>query len=355
MPTNITPAQEIVTKIKTLQSKVGDMQEDVRLTSVLDTIEDIQSTIRGLPQRLVSLRTRGYVFEKNLETDAQVLEESWNILYPGLQAQIRTQSISLVNALRPIESQIPQLVSLSSNPMAARNLYNPIEAATNQLESKVSATKEMIEGMYDKINTQVSTLSRHIDEVEFLLKNLAEATFKLLPTESGIMAVKAVWFRIGKEQKGDPEGILFLTDQRLLFEQKEQIATKKVLFITTEKQKVQNLLFEIPVALVDKVSTSKTGMLKNEDHIDIVYQYGAPLAQTHFHIWQDCATWQGLINRARTKDFEAGRAITIDQAVIDKVRAAPTQCPSCGGAITKPVLRGQDTIKCEFCGFEIRL
>jgi hypothetical protein len=75
----------------------------------------------------------------------------------------------------------------------------------------------------------------------------------------------------------------------------------------------------------------------------------------HFHIWQDCAAWQGLINRAKSKDFDQGRAVSIDQAEVEKVKAAPTQCPACGGAITQQVLRGQDTIKCEFCGNVIRL
>ena len=41
------------------------------------------------------------------------------------------------------------------------------------------------------------------------------------------MGVKAVWTKDGKEDKSDPEGTLYLTDQRLLFEQKEEVATKK--------------------------------------------------------------------------------------------------------------------------------
>jgi len=37
------------------------------------------------------------------------------------------------------------------------------------------------------------------------------------------------------------------------------------------------------------------------------------------------------------------------------VKNAPTQCPSCGAAFTKPVLRGQTEIHCEFCGAVTRL
>jgi hypothetical protein len=230
-----------------------------------------------------------------------------------------------------------------------------MQSAVSQLESKVSAAERTITGMYDQFDRQVSEFIKHMDQVEYMLTQLAEATFRLLPTEGGIMAVKAVWCKTGKEQKGDPEGVLYLTDQRLIFEQKEEIVTKKVLFVATAKQKVQVLQLEAPVALAEGVQTSKAGLLKNEDHIEIRFASGAPVQSAHFHIWQDCAAWQGLINRAKSKDFDQGRAVSIDQAEVEKVKAAPTQCPACGGAITQQVLRGQDTIKCEFCGNVIRL
>ena len=209
--------------------------------------------------------------------------------------------------------------------------------------------------MYNQFNNQVSAATRHLDDIEYLLTQLAEASFQLLPTEAGIAAVKAAWCKTGKEQKGDPQGVLYLTDQRLIFEQKEEIATKKVLFVVTEKQKVQGLQLEAPVALVDKVETSKQGLLKNEDHIEIHFASGAPFQSAHFHIWSEAAAWQALINRAKTKDFDQGRAVALDQAAVDRVKSAPAQCPSCGGTITTVVLRGMDSIKCEYCGMVIRL
>jgi hypothetical protein len=61
------------------------------------------------------------------------------------------------------------------------------------------------------------------------------------------------------------------------------------------------------------------------------------------------------INRARSKFYDGDRAVAIDQGAVDKVKAAPAQCPSCGGNINQPVLRGQDSLTCEYCGFVIRL
>jgi len=349
------PAQQIADEIRALQNKVNSLQDGVRLAKVRDAVEDMQTKVSSQPQRIMTARGRGYVFEKDLEAQSQSFVDAWAMLYPNLQSQINLQSTAMMNSLRPIEMQMPQLTASAYNPAAARGILNTMQSAVSQLESKVSAAERTITGMYDQFDRQVSEFIRRMDQIEYMLTQLAEATFQLLPTEGGIAAVKAVWCKTGKEQKGDPEGVLYLTDQRLIFEQKEEIATKKVLFIATQKQKVQGLQLEAPVALVDNVQTSKAGLLKNEDHIEIRFASGAPVQSAHFHIWQDCAVWQGLINRAKSKDFDQGRAMAIDQAEVEKVKAAPTQCPACGGAISQQVLRGQDTLKCEFCGNVMRL
>ena len=349
------PAQQIADDIRALQNKVNSLQDGVRLAKVRDAVEDMQTKVSSQPQRIMTARGRGYVFEKDLEAQSQSFVDAWAMLYPNLQSQINLQSTAMMNSLRPIEMQMPQLTASAYNPAAARGILNTMQSAVSQLESKVSAAERTLNGMYDQFDRQVSEFVQRMDQIEYMLTQLAEATFQLLPTEGGIAAVKAVWCKTGKEQKGDPEGVLYLTDQRLIFEQKEEIATKKVLFIATEKQKVQGLQLETPVALAEGVQTSKAGLLKNEDHIEVRFASGAPVQSAHFHIWQDCAVWQGLINRAKSKDFDKGRAVSIDQAEVEKVKAAPTQCPACGGAITQQVLRGQDTLKCEFCGNVMRL
>jgi hypothetical protein len=192
-------------------------------------------------------------------------------------------------------------------------------------------------------------------KLEWTLTELSEASFELLATESPLMAVKAVWATEGKQKKDDPEGVLFLTDLRLLFEQKEKIATKKVLFVATEKKKVQELHWEVPLVLIDNVKSRKEGFLNKDDYIEIHFQSAAPLDTVHLHIWQRGDDWVSLINRAKAGDFDANRAIPLDQAVIDKVKNAPTKCPSCGGAINQVILRGMDSVTCEFCGDVIRI
>ncbi|MGA2505124.1 MAG: hypothetical protein ABSG01_13625 [Anaerolineales bacterium] len=349
------PAQEIADEIRNLQLKVEDLQGNVHLSKTREAVEDLQTMVNGLTQRVANLRTRGYIFEKELENQGQTLAKSWLTLYPNIESQINLQSSTMENSLRPIEMQMSQLAALTSNPGAARGLLSTIQSAVDLLEEKVSATERTIAGMYDQLSNEVTRFTNHLSEIEYLVTQLAEANFQLLPTEGGIAAIKGVWCKTGKEQKGDPEGVLYLTDQRILFEQKEEIVTKKVLFMATEKQKVQQLQIECPVSLVERVDLSKQGLLKNEDHIEVRFASGAPVEVAHFHIWQDNAIWQQLINRAKSKDFDKERAVAIDQSGIDKIKTAPSQCPSCGGNITQVVFRGMDSLTCEYCGYVIRL
>jgi hypothetical protein len=256
----------------------------------------------------------------------------------------------------PVEQDFRRLVAQASVPQAAQPMVQQVRSAVSTLESKVSAASSSIRGMYDGLQGQVQEVLNQLQRVEWTLKQVAEATFKLFPTEAAIMAVKATWVKGGKEDKDDPQGILYLTDQRLLFEQKQELATKKVLFITTQKEKVQQLLLEVPVALVNNVKATKQGFLGHEDHIDLAFAPAAAVEAAHFHIdGQDSNQWQGLIGRAKARDFDADRAVAVDEAAVEKVKSAPTACPHCGAAITTQILRGMDSIRCEYCGKVIRL
>jgi hypothetical protein len=168
------------------------------------------------------------------------------------------------------------------------------------------------------------------------------------------------------------EGVLILTDQRLLFEQKEEVATKKVLFFTTEKQKVQALAWEVPVVQIDKAVGSKRGLMNKDDFLTVTLQSGSglkagqeqvlydemgrPLATAELHLKGETGeAWQGFIGRVKSGEIAKERTEPVDEAAEEAVSNAPTKCPNCGATITQTILRGQKEITCEFCGSVIRL
>jgi hypothetical protein len=347
-------AEQVKNDVRDLQSSLRELQGSVRMTEIRDSIEDLKTDINGFAEQIKSLRKRGYAFEKELEARAEVFEKDWSSIEPGLINQIEEEVQGLTRSLKPLESQITAVAGDSSAPKVLQPRVERIKSQVETIEGRVEAIEDSIRGRYDDFSGEVNKFNYYLDKLDWTLTELSEASFDLLATESAIMAVKAVWSKGEKQKKGDPKGVLYLTDQRLIFEQKQKVATKKVLFVATEKELVQETLWEIPVVLVEEIKSRDEGFLGKDDYIDLQLKSGAPLDLCRLHIWQPGEEWVSLVNRARAGEFDKTRAIPVDQAVLEKVKNAPTKCPSCGGAINQVILRGMDSFNCEYCGDTIR-
>ncbi|MGD0877103.1 MAG: hypothetical protein ABSA01_03020 [Anaerolineales bacterium] len=60
------PVLEVSEEINALQARVNVVQGGVQLTRSREAVEQIQTNVNGLAQRIASMRTRGYVFEKDM-------------------------------------------------------------------------------------------------------------------------------------------------------------------------------------------------------------------------------------------------------------------------------------------------
>ena len=276
----------------------------MQLTGSREAVEQIQATVNGMAQRLLSLHARLCFRERPGRAGADLCQFLGAVVPEPAITDQRTIG-GAGERFTPDRNADAATGGDGRKPNRRAGLLATLQSAVGQVESQVTAAEQGIEGLYNQFNNQLDAANRHLEEIEYLLTQLAEASFQLLPTEAGIAAVKAAWCKSSKEQKGDPQGVLYLTDQRLIFEQKEEIATKKVLFVVTEKQKVQGLQLESPVALADKVETSKQGLLKNEDHIEIHFASGAPLQMAHFHIWQEAAGLAGADQPCQNQGFRS--------------------------------------------------
>lgn len=350
--TGQSPTEQLDHDLRGLQDAVRELRSSVRLAQVRDEVEDLQTTVNGLDRCLGALREDGYAFEKELERQAEDLENEWRKLSPGIQRQIEEESSVLKRSLTPLERELSQLDASGDAPERLEPRVRKLQSRVESLEGQVGAAEDAIQGMFDRFRGEVHGLNTHLEKLAWMLSELNEARFQLLATEAGIMATKAVWIRGDKDR---PEGVLYLTDRRLLFEQKEKVTTKKVLFIPTEKELVQDLLWEVPVALIAETAFRKEGLLKNKAILELRFEGDAPLNTADLRIWQTGEEWIALIKRAKARDFDASRAIPIDEALAQKVQDAPTKCPSCGGIIHQNILRGMESITCEYCGSVIRL
>ena len=342
-------------KLNSVRWKVQNLQSGVQLSSLRTEVGNLDAQVKSMPNRIQDVREKGYIFSKTIEAKAKEFYGQWDKLCPQVIKQIDAQVPMLQMELSIMSAQLGQVEANAFNPSVGLSMAERFEHALSSFENKVNAAQRAISGSFEGFAGKVKELDEELDRIEWMLQQLAEACFKLLPTAAGLFAVKARWARDERMDKNDPKGVLYLTDQRLIFEQKEEVATKKILFVTTATEKVQNLLLEVPVALVEKVETSKKGLFKNEDHLTLAFRHGAPVRTAWFHLdGQDCNLWQGYINLAVAHEYDDERVKPVDEKVIDKMRSIPSKCPNCGAPMNQTLLRGQEIVTCEYCQYVVR-
>ena len=92
---------------------------------------------------------------------------------------------------------------------------------------------------------------------------------------------QAEWVATGKGGD-DPDGIVYLTDQRLLFEQKEKTGKKLGLF---GGKQTQELEWELPLNLIEKVQAENKGLFGGKDMLHFELGAGAPASGRLRTLW----------------------------------------------------------------------
>jgi hypothetical protein len=233
------------------------------------------------------------------------------------------------------------------------------ESVLNSLEQRVGAAETAVSNLYDGMESDLYAVQSALNRITTMLDALEESNaIQLRPTEGPLLGVKAIW-----QQSGDdgPEGMLFLTDQRLFFEQREEVVTKKRLGIfKAESEMIQELrlTFEVAdiTAIEDKEEGGFLGMGK-DDILELGFSANAPIAQARFHLkGQDSADWAAMIKRIQSGEIDSDRADEYVESLEEAQETAlsfPTQCPNCYAAVPTPP-RGVLTVTCEFCGTIIK-
>ena len=191
------------------------------------------------------------------------------------------------------------MVAASTNPAVAQPMVAVVKTTLDGVEKRLKALEEGIASLLKAPAEQVKALDDRLKEINDMLKLFGEATFKLQPGESPVAVERAAWFRHGdKKAEDDPDGFIFLTTRRLLFEQNEKVATKKFLFITTASQAIHQLLLDVPLAQVSTITPRDMGFLGLGEHMEVAFE-GAAVSSAHFQLGADNVKWQTMIQEAK--------------------------------------------------------
>jgi hypothetical protein len=280
------------------------------------------------------------------------LNQQWEGTRPRVEAALQDYVNRLGSDMNSVSRQMTLL-----NPNNAATLSSA-ETVVSSMQNKVNTSQRNIEGLYNGLLNSLTDIENQLRQTEWMIQQFDESPEVNLRTAEGpLMAVKAEWQTNGKE---GPDGILYLTDQRLMFEQKEEITTKKFLGIfKKESEKLQGLQLEIAARDIESVKDSEEGGflgMGKKDILEFVFAASAPVSRARFHLQgQDSKDWAIMIRRVLSGDIDKDRASGYVEAVtgIDAIAAAfPSECPNCYAPVEAPP-RGITRLVCEFCGAAI--
>lgn len=296
--------QDISAEVSSLQRDLEDLGETSSLTGVQTDLANIDSALRNALDLLESAREKGFRYQGDLEELAYQSMSQWEAIRPQVENAVVQRSREMNAKLSGINPQINALNARIGNPSAATAQLRTAQTKVNQLLRDAESIERNIQKSYSQIESLTHELNRRLTRIHWALDQLAEARFGLGQEENLVMGVPARWDREGKE---DPEGVLHLTNRRLIFERKEKVATKKVLFITTASELVQEVLIDQPLNNLPVVQASSRGLFGHQDFLEV--QFSEPsLGRIAFHLdGQDSQEWALLIEKSKSGKIEEER------------------------------------------------
>ena len=349
-------ADEVKSALSSMDFTVDNLRKNASLSALTDEVGQLTQDLANQETRLKELRDQGYVFDDELEETITKNTLAWRRMRASVEGEIRRKAADLKDDMDSIDSSMTRLRAMASRPGSAEASIKRVKEHIETFTDQVSTASDAIRSKYSNLKNDVGDINARLYVLEWMMEQLHQASFQLLETEAPVSAARVRWYHDGKEDKKDPEGILFLTDQRLILELHEKIVKKKVLFVTTASETTRRLQFETPVAYIEKAEPFQEGMLKGKSHLRLTFTAQGPFDTTQFRFLSGSnKDFSEAISRIQSGELLKNRTEEVDAEAVERIKNAPSQCPSCGGTIAQKILRGQEEITCEYCGYVIRL
>ncbi len=301
----------------------------------------LDSRISNFPARIANIRKANYLIQSNLENKQSELSSKWAATSASVRSQVGNGAAISRSQLSALEGEL-----------RARSGYVDNPSTLNELEAKIQSTRATISRLESTVNTALApiesdanVIEQGLSQAERTVELTQAASFKWTEGECPVTAVKA------KDMNKDQEGVLTLTNRRIILESEKEIVLKKTLFFVTEKKKVREVALDGPIGSVNSLTKGRVGLLAGAGlYIEFKPQSGLqPLKlDTKSDEADNIVSYYGLITTGRVDDELAKLGKDPKKREV-KVIA----CPRCGAPYSDEVYKGQTTVTCKYCGSSI--
>ncbi|MBN1669372.1 MAG: hypothetical protein JW862_19945 [Anaerolineales bacterium] len=296
---------DLASGVVSLENILNDLQSRSDFSHVATDMADLDQTIQHVLNLLESARDKGYVYQGDMEEIAYQAIDRWQTVQAEVESSMTQQASSMQTTLGSLNPYLQRLNTSLSDAARGASALSAAQNQANQVLWDLEKAERALQANYGQIETDIRNLNTRLTRIHWALDQLTEARFDLAQQEDLVMAVPARW---DKEGKDDPEGILFLSSKRLIFERKEKLATKKVLFVTTSSELVQEVIIDQTLSEIKGLKAVNKGLFGHQDFMEVTFADGK-LGAVAFHLnGQDSQHWVTLIERAKSGKIEEERA-----------------------------------------------
>ena len=278
-----------------LTSRVNDLREKANGLAEQFSAEKIGQQVNTVQDQFQKIEQRGYAFLADLKRKLPDLRDQWDTARDQLHDTLTQQQVAIKKVVGETGAYIERVKEVDTAGL------NKSETMVNTLQKTVEDAEEALGKLVEPITSAINAITSELYKIDRYLDARDEASFDFESGERVILADKAEWVVTGKG-KEDPDGIVYLTDRRVIFEQKEKTGKKLGLFGGKKEQEIE---WAITLDQIANIETENKGLLGGKDMITLTLSAGAEHNPLVMEIKSaDNKFWKDMLEKAKSGKVE---------------------------------------------------
>lgn len=243
--------------LENLRQQFTELQGKATLSEITSEIKEVDKTNGNIAKLLQSLGAAGYHFTNAAQERATQAQSAWQAIAESVPTQVSNAIVSIQPLLQQLNTQLSQASAAVSSPPIFNTLAKNVDASAQAVQAKIEEAVSHVRAGYEGAKESLETLESHLESVAWSLEQFKESGIELAGGEGVFIASKAEWAQTGKGSD-DPDGFLYVTNQRIIFEQSEKKGKFLGLF---GGKKVQNELWSVALSQITSLATERKGII----------------------------------------------------------------------------------------------
>jgi hypothetical protein len=299
-------------------------------------VQNLDNEIMNLKRRISDIRSQNYVYLRELEREYSELAEKWDPRKVSIESEVNQKVDSFIHKLDSIENQLTPQVGYSA--------LKSMEPEARELEVYLDQVRFLVNAQLEEYEQEERRIQNKVFVAENTMDNLSSTVINWLQGENPVISVEAYILDTGER------GVLTLTNNRIIFEEEKEIVLKRTLFIATQKKKLKEVRLEKPIGTVDTITKGRVGLLKGSGAY-VTFKPSAGLSELKIDLndrdVENLISFFGMIDSGHF-DQEQNRDP-------EKLRDEMIRCPFCNAPYGEAIYRGQNTLRCVYCGTSFKI